>query len=192
MVSVTCKQCKSKIDKKEAFYIVEEGKKRGIYFCNEDEYKKYSIIQREITKQKELDQIEKQKFNEVDVYIAAEILGYEIGQITPPFLKKRVKKLAESYDYEVIKLCFETLKNDLHYYLNNRDFHDEQHKVNYIMVVIENNINDVYKKWKREKTTQMKQKKMDEVSCVELTNIPLNTQKQKTNDISSFLMGDDL
>lgn len=193
MVQVTCKQCKTKIDKKQAWYILEEGKKKGIYFCNECEYKQYMLHQQELQQQQELDNLEKQKFNELDVYIAAEILGYEIGQIVPPFLKKRVKKLAQTYDYEVIKLCFEYLKRDLQYYMNNKEFRDDQHKVNYIMVVVENNINDTYKIWKRKKEIQLKQAKMDAVSEIDLAIVPSNiVKKQKTNDISSFLTGDDL
>ncbi|RKJ35339.1 hypothetical protein D7X33_38470, partial [Butyricicoccus sp. 1XD8-22] len=151
MVKVICKQCKNQIDKKEALQITEEGKKRSSYFCSEVDYNQYLKIQEAKKKQLELDHIEKQKFHELDVYIASEILGYEIGQIVPPFLKKRIKKLAEKYEYEVIKLCFEYLKRDFNYYLTNKEFEDEQHKVNYIMVIIENNINDTYRIWKRKK-----------------------------------------
>ncbi len=192
MVKVICKQCKNQIDKKEALQITEEGKKRSSYFCNEFDYQLYKMDQDEKNRQLELEKVEKQKFHELDIYIASDILQYDIGQIVPPNLKKRVKKLAERYDYEVIKLCFELMKKELNYYITTKEFTNEQHLVNYIMVVIENNINDAYKIWKRKKEIQVKQEKIEELVDVDLINSSLHTNKQKTNDISMFLTEDDL
>lgn len=176
---VKCKQCKKEVSKNIAIKVVEEGKKVGSYFCNEEEYRQYLINKQEKQRLKELQEIEKQKFNEVDVYIASEILGYDVGQITPPFLKKRIKKLAESYDYEVIKLCLENIKNDLIYYLKNIE--DERHMVNYIMVVIESNINDAYKIWKHKKETATKQENkqidIDLFNDFETVNHRVNSEK---------------
>lgn len=136
-------------------------------------------------------QIEKDRFNELDVFIAAEILGYEIGQITPPYMKKKVQDLAKSYDYEVIRLCFEYLKRDLDYYLQNKEFTDEQHKVNYIMVVIKNNINDTYAIWKRKKEMERKKETfkidsniMDEISTQQIVH-------NKRDSILEFLDEED-
>ncbi len=193
MVKVICKQCKNQIDKKEALQITEEGKKRSIYFCSDDEYKQYSLIQDEKNRQIELDKLEKQKFNELDIYIASEILGYEVGQIVPPFLKKRVKKLAQNYDYEVIKLCFEYMKKDLNYYLSNKEFEDDQHKVNYIMIVIENNINDTYKIWKRKKELQAKHDTHNiDINILDEINNTTHHQNKETNGIMDFLEEEDM
>lgn len=194
-MKVTCKMCKKKIDKKDSFQVTFEGRKVSTYFCNKFEHDNYLSIQNEIDKEKESAKLRKQQFNELDIYIASEILGYEIGKITPPFLKKRIQTLAKSYDYEVIKLCLEYMKKDLHYYLNNKEFEDERHKVNYIMVIVENNINDTYKIWKRKKEIEQKQQGIMDNTTYDIDEIKYVSQKvvnKNNTDISNFLMEDDI
>lgn len=193
MVKVTCKYCKEKIDKKDALQIIELEKKNNSYFCDNQHHQLFTNDNELKLKQKEIEQLQKQQFNELDIYIASEILLYDVGQITPVFLKKRIKNLAKNYDYEVIKLCFELVKQDLNYYVKTKEFTNEQHLVNYVMVVIENNINNAYKMWKRKKQIESEQKKLERNNTIDQVVItPLIANKQKNNDISMFLTEDDL
>lgn len=153
MALITCFTCKEKIEKEVSESYLKEGQKTYKYFCSIEHKQAYID---KLDKEK-LKQIETDKFNDLDIYIAAEILLYEIGQIVPPNLKKRVQKLHKNYSYEVIRLCFELMKPQLNGILNKKEFTDEQHMINYIMVVVENNINDAYRIWKRRNEIARKQ-----------------------------------
>ena len=196
MAKFKCKYCKEIVDGKNAFKIPQnENNKRSMYFCNENEYLLYENDLKLKENQKLLEQIEKDKFNELDIYIAVEILGNELGQIVPPLLKRRVKELRKNYEYEVIKLCFEYIKQDLNYFLTNTEFKDEQHKINYIMVVVKNTINDTYKIWKRKKELERTSNNISEslqVDVNEIEQISNKKSNKQKNDISAFLSEEDL
>ena len=163
--------------------------KRNIYFCNESEYKKYELQQKESNVRKEAEAELTLKFNELYIYIAVEILDYEMGQITPPNLKKRIRALNKNYDYEVIKLCVELMAKDLKYYISIKDM-DENYMVNYIMVVIESNINDAFRIWKRRKEIDQKPKQLEESIAVANIEYDFHSnilKKSKSKDISAFL-----
>lgn len=192
MVNVKCFTCKITIDKKDAKSYTKEGQKTPKYFCNNSHLGEY-VHKLEEEKQKK---IELEKFKELDIYIASDILMYDVGQIVPPNLKRRIQLLNNNYPYEVIKLCFELMKEQLNYYIKVNEFHNEQHLVNYIMVVINNNINDAYLIWKRKKEIAQKSKKLEaDLSISNSLTIPTSNdyvKKSKSTDISSFLMEDDL
>jgi len=196
MAKFKCKCCGEIIDGKLAFKIPPtETRKVSMYFCNEKEYFDFESNVKQKEESKRLEQIEKDKFNELDIYIAVEILGNEMGQIVPPLLKRRVKELRKTYEYEVIKLCFEFIKKDLDYFLNNNEFKDEQHKINYIMVVVNSTINDTYKIWKRKKEMERVSNNISESLQVDVNEIEQISSRKSTiqnNDISSFLSEEDL
>lgn len=188
---VKCFICKEITIKNMELSYLKEGQKTPKYFCSNDHLNEY-LHQLELEKLKRIDA---DKFNEVDLYIAIEILQYELGQITPPNLKRRVKQLHKSYSYEVIKMCFELLKPQLNNILNNKEFEDEQHMVNYIMVVVESNINDAYKIWKRKKEIVDKSKKLEEDLTIfnsDYESVGREVKKSKSKDISSFLTEDEI
>jgi hypothetical protein len=103
-------------------------------------------------------------------YAKYELLGYSSDMKFPKFLALRFKGLAEgnfisnkrqnpnaSYTYEQIliasKLCSPKIKN--YFYNNSAKITDERHKINLIMMFIEQEINNVVIKMKeREKATQ--------------------------------------
>ncbi len=187
--SVKCKWCKSinKNTEMFAFKVSETGKYS--YTCNESEYKFYldHLNQLEIKKYQE--QMITDNFNKLYIHIAVEILNYELGQIVPSNLKKRLRKLNEHYDFEVIKLCVESLTSYLQNYISKKEFEDEQHVVNYVMLIIEKNINDSYRIWKRKNQLEQKQEShvieseiMDDLISENITiNVP------KNNGIMQFL-----
>lgn len=186
---VKCFICKKVIDKKESKNYLEEGKKTPKYFCSDIHLQ----VHIHNLNEKELKKLETNKFNEVDLYVAIEILQYELGQITPPSLKKRIQKLNKSYSYDVIKLCFEMLKPQLNSVINNKEFNGESHMVNYIMVAVENNINDTYRVWKRRDQIAKKQEahSVDLNLMEELKAEVLIKKKDINNGIADFLEEED-
>ena len=192
MYEVKCKWCK-KSSNKNTMHAVKIGA-RNSYFCNKSEYELFNI-QKEIIDKEKNEKIElTTKFNELYTYIAVDILDYDMGQITPPNLRKRIRKLNENYDFEVIKLCVESMSKDLKYYISNKEM-DERYMVNYFMVVIESNINDAYRTWKRKSEMVDKSKKLEEdlsIFYINHESVNREIKNSKSKDISSFLTEDDL
>lgn len=192
MYKVKCKWCKKSEDKSKMLAI--QIGARNSYFCNDSEYKSFNIQKEIVDKEKNEKKILTEKFNELYTYIAVDILDYDMGQITPPNLRKRIRKLNENYDFEVIRMCVESMSKDLKYYISNKEM-DERYMVNYFMVVIESNINDAYRIWKRKKEMVDKSKKLEEDLLI-FNNADISLinegKKSKSKDISSFLTEDDL
>lgn len=171
-----CKLCKKELTTDTAYRVVVNGKNN--YYCSEDEYDNMII--------------EKNKKKNLMIYIACEVLQYEDGQIVPPALTKKLSKLNEFYSVEVIHETFRQKRDDIHYWMKNKDFSSEYGMISYIMKIIENNINDVYKVWKYKQ--QQLQKEKNNNTDVNMLNevVEMKVNKSKKNsDISAFLDGDD-
>lgn len=183
---VTCTVCKNKANNTEMFSIKVGNRNR--YFCSESEYEEHIKVKKS---KEEL----MSKFNELYVYVAVEILNYELGQITPPHLRKRIRKLNDNYEFDVIKYCIESLTTYLKKVVANTTFQDDMHMVNYVMVIIENNINDAYKVMKHKKSIEQKQK--SHTIDYEIMNDlieerkPISTKSTVSNGIMNFLDEED-
>jgi hypothetical protein len=96
-------------------------------------------------------------WRELYEYVKREILGYKDEKLSQYFVL-RLKGLAEGkfcsnkktpslgkYEYKTILYTFKICKAKIQEGLigNNTRFKDERHKINFIMVIIENEINDV-------------------------------------------------
>lgn len=84
-------------------------------------------------------------------YVRKDILEYGKGKKTPPCLKKKIVNLAfendeQIYTYEMIKYSFMLNSQKIKYALAHKEFSNEQHKVNYIMVIVANSMNDIKKR----------------------------------------------
>lgn len=90
-------------------------------------------------------------------YVKGNILGYEKEmklskyQITRlkglrdgEFISTKGKKKKQGYPYNIIYLTFLFKTNDILYALKTKTFDNESRKFDYIMVIIENNINTIY------------------------------------------------
>lgn len=97
-------------------------------------------------------------------YVESKVLGYG-GKLKAPrslYLRLRglsrgqfiannsAKKQAE-YSYEIILLTFKYCMINIKNAIATKNFKYEHYKLNYIMVIIENNINDVYLKLEKRK-----------------------------------------
>lgn len=124
-------------------------------------------------------------------YVKHEILQYDENMQLPKFMiyrlrglhkgnfiaNKKTKPMAH-YGYDVILLTFKICKPDILKAMRNKTFKDEQHKFNYIMTIIESNINDVVLRLKRKQRHKEQIKKMD-ISQIERQNIAKYRKKSK-------------
>lgn len=81
---------------------------------------------------------------------------------TPPALSKKIKELAYDedgniiYTFEMIYYAAVKNANTIKYAFQNKDFKNQTHKVNYLMVVIANDVDNIKQKviqYKREQST---------------------------------------
>ena len=116
---------------------------------------------------------EKQEFDKLYQYVK-KILGYSDDMALPKFMVLRLKGLTEgkfmankkttskaNYDYYTIYLTFIYSKDKIQKALQTKHFTNEQNKFNYIMAIVENNINDVVIKLKNAKKVEEKIEKTE-------------------------------
>jgi len=122
----------------------------------------------------------------VDI-ILNDFLDYQQGQIPSSLLFKKLKEL-EFYDNEVILKTIEQQSDTIRYWMNNKEFKNENGKIAYMFAIIKGSINDVYKDWKREKDLERKLQGAD-------YNIPIDmdveVNKQEGKDLSKWLEDDE-
>jgi hypothetical protein len=142
---------------------------------------------------------EKHDWDELYEYVKIEILNYDDNMKLPKSLilrilglkdgkfmaNKKTKALA-SYPFSTILMTFKVNKIAiLNAFKNDRSFKDENHKINYMMVIIENNINDVVNKINRIDRSKEQG---------ESVNITINTVKAdytpKTKEVKNDLLND--
>lgn len=70
------------------------------------------------------------------------------------FMANKTQKPKASYSYKIIYYTFVLMKKDIQYRLSTMDFKDENHKFNYIMVIIESKINDICMAIQKNKKTE--------------------------------------
>lgn len=110
----------------------------------------------------------------------------------PTILTKKLKEL-EFYGYDVIIETIEKCRSAIEYSLKTKQFKNDLNRISYLMAIIKNNINDVYKEHVRHEKIAEKQQtqtsNFEEVCEKAIMNIG---SKQKAKDISSFLEEDEL
>lgn len=179
---VVCQICKKKSDSLFAYKVTDENGKNK-YYCNKAEYD-----QRELDKQERHDLLK---------YVAEVVLNYQEKQIVPPSMVKRIQKLAEFYPFIVIKEVFHSNLDTIQYWIRTKKFKNEYGMSSYVMTIVESNINDAYKKWKREQEQlhKMKSKSIDEMLFNEIQDdqsTELIKPKVQKKDISMFLDEEDI
>ena len=100
---------------------------------------------------------------------------------------QKLKEL-EFYGYDVILKTIEKCRKSIEYSMNTKSFKNDLNRISYIMAIIRNNINDVYKECLREEKIIDKQEEQttnfDAVDEQSMMNIG---SKIKAKDISDFL-----
>jgi hypothetical protein len=127
-------------------------------------------------------------------YVKKEILKYDDNMKLPQFMVLRLRGLHRGkfiankyqkphayYGYDVILLTFKACRQDILKYTSQKIFKDEQHKFNYIMIIIENNINDIVLRIKNRQKQQENIKSVD-VAVLQRENIAKYQRKTKDLD----------
>lgn len=124
-----------------------------------------------------------QKWNELYEYVKNNIFKYDNsmklsdssimrlkGLTTGKYFAGKKSKNNAKYSYEVVLNTFKFCYTDIQRALRNNNFKDEQHKMNYIAKIIENNINDVYIKMKKVKKQKESIKEDNDSRMLEYVN----------------------
>lgn len=204
MPKAKCRYCETVIEKEDHLIILEKtktGKDKRIHLHNkcEKEYKELMEYKKN----------ELKWFDEVYEYIL-ELLNYTSEQKLPKFLitrlqdlrngtivKKgigRVVKSKNGYKYEVILDTFLKKGDSIRWAFKNKTFINEHNKINYMMAIIESEINDTYievSTLKQVENTKKQNNIIEEHNIVNLNN-KVTYEIDRTKGISKFLDDDDL
>ena len=148
--------------------------------------------------EKEKKAAEEKVFRDLCDYVKTEIMGYDENQSLSRDMILRLRGLKTGqymanknspsmayYPYKVILLTFKYVKqHELDNILRSKNFNNDQHKFNYILKIIDSNINTVYNKVKKIKEEQHR---ADNIEVVELPNYTNQYAQQKVNkDLEKF------
>lgn len=162
--------------------------------------------------EKRLKDIEVDKRNTLYEYIKVEIMGYtKEKQLTPSMMTKLLSLRNGSlvrrgivmdnngYDYSLILTTFKAKKIEIERAIFGKTFEDDNHKFNYVMVIVANNINDVAKRLENANKQKNKEKELKEIvqdtkDIQEVYNDykEIQTKRQKKNKKNNVanLLGD--
>ena len=110
---------------------------------------------------KKMTEKEKKDWEELYTYVKKNVMGYDENQALSNAMVLRLKGLltnkfmengniesTANYSYETILNTFKYSSIDINKALRTNNFKDESHKFNYILKIVEKNINTVYVKMK--------------------------------------------
>lgn len=132
------------------------------------------------------DQKKKQTYKELIDYICREFLGYGNGQPFPPILPKKIKELS-FYSNDVILETFKQYSDDIHYWIEHKQFSTEYGMISYMFTIVKSHIADVARQEKRISTSNKQTNNL--IECGDLSIIG---SKKQGKDISQFLNDDEL
>lgn len=106
---------------------------------------------------KKMTEKEKQDWESLYMYVKSNIMGYDENQalssamvlrlkglLTNKFMENKNIESTANYSYETILNTFKFCSPDIQRALKTNRFVDEQHKFNYVLKIVEKNINTVY------------------------------------------------
>ena len=130
---------------------------------------------------KRLSEQEKLDWDELYQYVRVNVMGYDEKQSLSKEMALRLKGLlankfmesnkiesTASYSYETILNTFKFCSLDIQKALRTNNFKDEMHKFNYVLKIVEKNINNVYVRMKNVEKAKEEAKNT-------LVNIPIHT-----------------
>ena len=110
---------------------------------------------------KKMTEQEKADWEELYTYVKSNIMGYDENQalsstmvlrlkglLTNKFMENKNIESTANYSYKTILNTFKFCSSDIHKALRIKSFTDEQHKFNYVLKIVEKNINNVYMRMK--------------------------------------------
>ena len=146
---------------------------------------------------KKMTEQEKEEWNALGLYVKKEILKYGDDKKFPKMLALRLKGLHEGkfcannntkphadYSFGLILTTFKYCKFDISKAMNSNIFKDESHMINYIMLLVESNINTVYDKLETKKRIETK------IENVEINEGSRLKYKKKSKEITNKKLKD--
>ena len=126
-MKVTCKACKKKIEKEDAFLFIYEtktGKKQNHYYCSEEEFEN---LERDKKLYKEC------------LYETDKILE---RPITNSIRNKELAELHEQYSWEEILRCIKSKSDEINMMIKQNGIENDYQQIRYMMQTIKNVIYD--------------------------------------------------
>ena len=144
-------------------------------------------------KRKKMSEEEKRDWNELCVFVKKEILKYGDDTKFPRFLALRLKGLANGqyivnnnqklqgkYTFYEIKITFMYCKQDILYGFSKNVFEDENHKISYMMKIVESSLNTI-----RERL-RSKQRQEERIAFIEVnTGEEIAEYKKKSKEVKN-------
>ena len=140
-----------------------------------------------------------EEWNELYKYVKEDVLMY-IDKAMPKYMLLRLRGLSEGkfiankkissmakYEYNDILMTFKINKIKIHNALKTVEFKDERHMFNYIMVIIENSINDVVCMIRKNEKSKVQ---AENVEVAAIITEEKAGYKKKTKDKSSKILND--
>lgn len=131
-------------------------------------------------------------WNELYLYVKTNVLGYDEDQCLSKQQVLRLKGLLSNkymengniastanYSYEIVLITFKFCMPDIRRLLHTVKFRDENHKFNYILRIVEDNINTVYLKMKKLERAKEEAKKQDFSDAVNYENTFKGSENKK-------------
>lgn len=108
-----------------------------------------------------------------------EIMKFEPNAKFPTSFTKKLKELKESYSYVEVKYTIFKLEQNLVWAVENKEFQSDYNKVNYLMAIVQNNINQYRKElYEINKKQMVMQKSNDsDLSAINDNRIIKRTQR---------------
>lgn len=120
-----------------------------------------------------------------------ELIGYETGMVFPTSFAKKYAEL-KIYGNKVIYETIEKCASEIEYAVKKYEFTNEYNKMAYLMTIVSNKINDVYKDIKKqEKANKIAKEIPINPDLIIDESAPKRVTIQKTRDISRFLKDGD-
>lgn len=147
---------------------------------------------------KKMSEKDKQDWESLYYYVKS-LLGYDENQalsstmvlrlkglLTNKFIENNNIEATANYSYDVILATFKYCSPDIQRALRTNNFKDEMHRYNYILKIVEKNINTVYMKMKN----IQKAKEEAKNTTVEVINHTGADYQRKTKETNNKLLND--
>lgn len=147
---------------------------------------------------KKMTEKELQDWGELYNYVKTNVMGYDENQalsktmvlrlkglLTNKFIENKNIESMANYSYETILNTFKYSSIDIQRALKSNNWSDEMHKFNYILKIVEKNINTVYMKTKNIKKSEEKIEEVD-TTIANYVGVQYETRKNKKDKFSDL------
>lgn len=148
---------------------------------------------------KKMTEEEKIAWDNLYQYVKSNIMGYDKNQalsntmvlrlkglLTNKFIENNKIESTANYSYETILNTFKYCSNDIQKALMTNSWKNEMHKFNYVLKIVEQNINNVYMRMKN----MQKVKKETENMTLDVMNYVGAEYQRKTKETTNKLLDD--